>query len=450
MNIALQNIDEQNALLRMQINKEDYEERVTTVLKDYRRKSNLPGFRPGNVPFSIIKKLYYKAVLVDEINKLISEKIDEYLKAENIQILGEPLPNETENKPIDWENDTEFEFVFDIGISPAIEINIGKKNKIKTYDIELNDSMIDGYINTYTQRFGRYIETDVVNGNELIKSDLIQIDSEGKQIENPIKVEDTSIYLDLAKDENEKKAFIGAKVGDVVKVDIKKVFPNEREAANILKIAAEKVANLDSVFQCTVKSVLRFEKAEINQDLFNKIYGENTITSLDEFKNKITDEINGSLKQESDNRFHIDAREFLLNKINFELPVAFLKRWIKVVNSNKLSEEQIEKEFPNFEKNMKWQLIKNKIIKDNNFEVKEDEVVEYAKEITRNQFKMYGLYNIPDEQIDTYSVSLLKKENEVHNIYELLREKQVIEYIKEQVSIEAKQISREEFSKLYT
>ncbi len=450
MNITIQNTDELNATLKIQLNKDDYEERVTKVLKDYRRKANIPGFRPGNVPISYINKMYYKPVLAEEINKLVSEKITEYLKTEKIQVLGDPLPNETENKPFDWDNDKDFEFIFDLGIAPTFEININKKNKIKFYEIELEESMIENYINTYTKRYGRYKETDIIDENEMVKGDLVQVDSEGKILENPFSVTDASIYLELSKDENEKKAFKGAKAGDIVKFDLKKAFPDDREITNILKTSADKIVNLGPLFQFTIKSILKFEKAEIDQELFNKIYGENKVNSMEEFRNKITAEITESLKRESDYKFQIDAREFILKQLKLELPVAFLKKWIKAVNTNKFTDEQIEKEFSGFEENMKWQLIKNKILKDNNIEVPEDSVIEYAKEITRNQFSMYGINNVPDEQIDTYAVSLLKKEDEVHNIVEKLREDKAIEFIKEQVTLENKQVKKEEFSKLFT
>ncbi len=450
MNITKQNIDELNAKLSLQLGKDDYEERVSKVLKDYRRKAKIPGFRPGNVPFSLINKMYRKAVLVDEINKLVGEKLNEYLKSENISVLGDPLPNESENKTIDWDNDIDFKFVFDIGLSPEFELKISKKDKIKTYEIQIEDKMIDNYVNSYTKRYGRYAESEIVSENELIKGDLAQVDLEGNIVENGIKSENTSIYLELAKDENEKKTFKGTKVGDIVKFDIKKAFPNDTELANILKIDKEKVAEIQSTFQFTIKSILRFEKAEMNQELFNKIYGNDVVTSDEQFRNKITEEIKDALKKETEYKFLLDAKAYYLKKFNLKLPVDFLKRWIKFANEGKLTEEQIEKEYPQFEENMKWQLIKNKIAKENNFEVKEDKVVEYSKEVTRNQFKQYGINNVPDEQINAYSVNLLKNEGEVRKMIDKLLEDQVLEYIKENVTADIKSISSEEFGKLFT
>jgi trigger factor len=449
MNITRQNIDELNATLKLQVSREDYEERVTKKLSDYRHKANMPGFRPGKVPASLIQKMYGKAVLAEEINKLVSEKINEYLKAEDIHVLGDPMPNETENKPIDWENDKEFEFVFDLGLAPEIDLSLGKKDKIISYEILLEDSMVDSYIDSYTRRYGRFATTDVITENELVKGDLVQIDTEGNIVEGGIFAQDSSIYLELAKDENEKKLFIGAKEGDTIKFDIKKAFPNDTELANLLKISKDKVAEAPSTFQFTVHSISRFEKAEFNQELFTKVYGEGVVNSEAEFREKVSSEIRENLQKDSSYKFSIDSKKYLLKKCNFKLPSEFLKRWVTFANEGKISAEQIEKEFPLFEEDMKWQLIKNKFVKDNNFEVKEDEVVEYAKEVTRNQFRQYGISNIQDEHIQSYAVNLLKKEDDVRKMVEKLMEDKVVSFVKDNVTLDNKQITNEEFGKLF-
>ena len=206
MNISRQNIDELNATLTLKVGKEDYSERVNKVLGDYRKKANMPGFRPGKVPASLISKMYGKAVLADEINKLVGEKINEYLKAEDIHSLGDPMPNETQNKSVDWENDTDFEFVFDLGLAPELDVKLTKKDKITSYDITLEDTMIENYINSYTRRYGKFMDADVVEENEMLKGDFAEVDAAGNIVENGITSQDISVYLEIAKDENEKKA----------------------------------------------------------------------------------------------------------------------------------------------------------------------------------------------------------------------------------------------------
>lgn len=449
MNISKQNIDALNATLKIQLGKEDYQERVEKVLSDYRRKANMPGFRPGKVPAGLIKKMYGKAVLADEINKLVSEKINEYIKNEDIHVLGDPLPNETENKTVDFDTDTDFEFVFDLGLSPAIDVKLSAKDKITNYEIKADETMINNYIISYTRRYGRFVICNAVEADEMVKGDLAEVDEKGHLVEGGIHSENASIYLELAKDEAEKDAFKGAKVGDVVKFDIKKAFPNDFEISNLLKIEKEKVAEAASHYQMTISEVSRFEQAEMNTELFDKVYGEGTVATEVDFRKKITDEISENLKKDSDYKFLLDTKAYFLKKLKLELPAAFMKRWLAFINEGKLTSEQIEKDYPAFEEDMKWQLIKNQFAKENNIEVKEDEVVNQAKEATLMQFRQYGINNLPDEQLQMYAVNLLKKENEVRRLVEKVMESKILSFIKENVTLDTKQISNEEFGKLF-
>lgn len=449
MNITRKNTDELNAVVTLQLSKEDYQERVDKVLADYRRKARIDGFRPGKVPAGIINKMYGKAVLVEEINKLISEKITDYIKAENLHVLGDPLPSENQGKTIDWENDTTFEFTFDMGFAPAFETSVDKKDKLVAYEVKVDDEMVDNYISSYTRRFGRFVESDAVEGEEMLKGDIAEVDKKGNLIEGGITNTEVSIYLELAKDEKEKKAFKGAKVGDAIVFDVKKAFPNDFELSNILKVDKEKVADIDNKFQFTIRTISKFEKAELNQELFDKVYGENTVTSEEEFKSKVTEEIRTALQRDSKYRFTIDTKKYFLDKYKLALPSAFLKRWVEFTNEGKISKEQIEKEFPMFEEDMKWQLIKNKLIKAGNIEVTQDEVVEQAKEATRNQFRQYGINNIPDEQLDMYAVNILKKEADVRRMVEQVLEDKIFAYVKDLATIDTKLISNEDFGKLF-
>lgn len=448
MNITKQNIDELNATLTIQVAKPDYEERVNKVLKDYRRKANIPGFRPGNVPMGLINKMYGKAVLADELNKMVSESINDYIKNESLHILGDPLPN-ANSITLDLDNNTEFEFIFDLAIAPQFDVNISKKDKVTAYQITADDKMVQNYVSSYTRRYGRFIEADSVSGNEMIKGQLDQIDENGKLVEAGHTVEDVSIYLDIAKDEDEKKAFIGAKVGDIVKFNVKKAFPNDFEISNLLKIDKDKVAEAASTFQITIHSISKFEDAEMNTELFDKVYGEGVVATEEEFIEKIKSELRAQLAKDEDYKFTLDARAFMLKKTNMSLPTEFLKRWVMYMNEGKLTAEQVEKDFPVFEEDMKWQLIKNKVSKDNNFEVKEEEVIEAAKQTVLMQFRQYGINNVPDEQLQMYAVNMLKKEADVRRLIDRVMEEKVIAYIKENAGVEVKEISNEDFAKLF-
>ena len=449
MNITKQNIDELNATLTLQVGKEDYAERVDKKLTEYRRKANMPGFRPGKVPASLINKMYKKAVLADEINKIVSESINEYLKAENIHVLGDPLPNETENKTVDFDIDTDFNFVFDLGLSPEFEAKIGSKDKIVFYEIELDNKMVEGHVSNYTRRFGKFIECTEVAENEMVKGDIKQVNEKGEVIEGGIAADDSSIYLELTKDETEKKAFKGAKIGETIKFDIKKAFPNDFEIAGLLKIEKDIVATIAPNFQITINSISRFEQAEMNSELFDKVFGEGVISTEEGFLDKIKSDIKENLKKDEDYKFNIDAKKYFIEKLKLKLPSDFMKRWLTFMNEGKVTAEQIEKEFPAFEEDMKWQLIKNKLAKENDIQIKEEDVIEYSKEVTRMQFRQYGINNVPDEQIDAYAVNVLKKEEDVRKIVEKLMETKIVELIKQNATLDTKKVSNEEFGKLF-
>lgn len=449
MNITRQNIDELNATLKLQFGKADYEERVNKVLKDYRRKASIPGFRPGMVPMGLINKMYGKAVMADELNKLVSESVNEYIKTENIHVLGDPLPNEKETKPLDLDNENEFEFVFDLGIAPEFDIKLTSKDKITAYQIKVEDSMVENYVSSYTKRYGKFSDTDVVVENEMVVGDLAEVDANGNLVEGGVVSEGVSIYLDIVKDEKEKKAFKGAKAGSVVKFDIKKAFPNDFELSNLLKIEKDQVADAPSSFQITVKSVSGFEAAALNTELFDKVFGEGVVATEEDFRARIISEISEQLKKDEEYKFTIDAKSFMLKKLDLKLPLEFLKRWVVFMNEGKFTPEQIEKDFPAFEEDMKWQLIKNKIAKENNIEIKEEDVIEHAKEITRMQFRQYGINNMPEEQLQMYAVNMLKKEGDVRKMVEKLMEDKVVAIIRENASIESKEITSEAFGKLF-
>ena len=448
MNISRQNIDKLNATLTIQFAKPDYEERVNKVLKDYRRKANIPGFRPGNVPIGLINKMYGKAVLAEELNKLVSESVNNYIKNENLNIIGDPLPNEN-SKTLDLDNNSEFEFSFDIGLAPEFDAKLTNKDKITAYQVKTDDTMVQNYIDSYAKRYGRFTEIDVVTGNEMLKGKLAEIDANGNLVEGGHEVDEVSLYLDIAKDEDEKKAFINAKKGDTVKFDIKKAFPNDFEISNLLKIEKDKVAEAASKFQLTIAVISKFENAAIDTELFDKVYGEGLVTTEEEFKTKVIDELREQLAKDEDYKFTLDARSFMLKKNDLKLPSEFLKRWITFMNEGRMTAEQIEKEFGAFEEDMKWQLIKNKIAKAINLEIKEDEVLEQAKETIRTQFRQYGINNLPDEQMNMYAVNMLKKEADVRKIVEKLTEDKVVAHIKENAGIDVKEVTSEEFAKLF-
>ncbi len=449
MNITRENPDKLNALLKVKIEQEDYTERVDKVLNDYRKNAKMPGFRPGKVPAGLIRKLYRKPVVIEEINKILSESVTKYLTDEKIRILGEPLPGTNNKKEIDWDNESNFEFEFEIGLAPEFEVDITDKDKVPNYEIEIDDQLVNETKENYSRRFGTMLKVEEITGNEILKGDFHQMDPSGNTQENGIVTENSTFSLEFVKDQKTGELFTGKKAGDNVVFDVKKAFPNDADLSSLLNIKKEQLASLNPNFRFDIKEISRFIKAEFGQELYDMIYGKDEIHNEEEFNSRIRKEIEERLKQNSEYRFKIDTREMLMKKTELDLPSAFLKKWLASVNKENVTEKQIEEEFPKFETDLKWQLIKDNIINSHELKVTDEEIGSYAKSYTLLQFRQYGIADIPEEQLKTYSENVLKNEEERKKIIERLYEEKVFEHIKEHIKVDKKKISREKFNKLF-
>lgn len=449
MNISRENIDELNGLIRVSIEKADYEANVEDVLKDYRKKVNMPGFRPGKVPAGLVKKMYGKAALVDEVNKILTQELSKYLVGEKLNILGEPLPNEDKQKEIDWDNDSDFEFIFDIGFAPEIKVSLDKRSKYTAYKIVIDDKMIDDQVKSYTSRFGKSEPTDVVEAESTVRGNIAQVDAEGNTIEGGAGAEMALISIDIIKDDEIKNTFVGKKAEDEVIFDIKKAYPNNTEIGYLLNIPKEEAAAIEGDFKITIKEINKFAEAEINEELFKQIYGDDTeIKDEAAFRAKVKSEIEEAYIPSSDYKFANDARDTLVDKATVEFPEEFLKRWLKATNK-KLTDEQIEADFPLFITDLKWQIIKEEIIKENELKVEEPEVLELAREVAAAQFRQYGMFNVPDEHLDGFVQQMMSKEEDRNRLYSKKMEDKIMEVIKSKVSITEKELGKEEFDKLF-
>jgi trigger factor len=449
MNITKENVDNLNARLKIKIEENDYNEKVEEVLKDYRKKVTLDGFRPGKVPAGLVRKMYRTPVMVEEINKLVSESISNYLKEEEIKILGEPLPSDEQQKDIEWETQTEFEFDFDLGLAPEFEIALTQKDKVPLYEIQIAKKMIEETKDSYAGRMGQMLPVEQIEGTESLKGDFVQIDKEGNPIEEGINSLDSAFSLEVMKDNKIKTGFTARQVGDSVDFNIRKAFPNDTEISTILKIEKEKVAEIAPMFRFTIKEISKFQKAEINQELWDNLYGKDEVKTMEEFEAKISEELKNGLSRDCEYRFSIDARNVLLKKFKFDLPVAFLKRWLVLTNEDKFTAEQIDEDFAKFEDDLKWQLIRDHIVKAQEIKVEADEVKESAKEMALMQFQQYGMMNVPDENLENYANEMLKNEDEQRKSVERILEKKVVDYIRESVKVDNKQIAIEKFNKLF-
>lgn len=448
MNITRENIDDLNAVLKVKIEKADYQEKVEKVLRDYRKKANIKGFRPGMVPIDMIRKMYGFAVKVDEINKTVSENIHKFITDEKIEILGDPLPKSDEQEKIDFEKQDEFNFSFELGLAPAVEINLGKKNKVDLYEITIDEKMKNDFVANYTRRFGEFKREETAEDKDILKGKIEALDESGNTKTEGILNEKATLAVDIIKDEEIKKNFIGKKENEAVDFDIKKAFPNDTEIAGLLGIKKEEAEIVGGNFRFTISEITRFHSAEINQELFNRVYGECVVNSEEEFMKKIEDEISVSLKRESEFKLMQDIKKLILDNTEFSLPEEFLKKWLLKVNENTTA-EQIEKEFDNFRLDLKWQLIRNKVAKDNDMKITEEELQKEAENITRYQFRQYGLFYATDEQIANYAKETLKREEDAKRIADKILEDKVLVQLKEIVKTEDKKVTAEEFNKLF-
>jgi trigger factor len=448
MNITRENIDNLNTVLKIEIKKPDYEDKVETVLKDYRKKANIKGFRPGMVPIGLVKKMYGRAVQIDEINKVVTEGIQKYIADEKLEILGDPIPKADEQEKIDFDTQEDFTFSFEVGLSPVFELKLSKKNKVNSYEIIIDEKMKNDYLENYTRRYGELRKADITEEKDVIKGKIEAIDLNGNPIPEGLMVESTSLGIDIIKDDKIKNEFIGKNLNDSIDFDLKKAYPNDSEIAGILHKKKEEVAEIDGNFRFTINEISRFFPAELGKELFDKIYGEGVVNSEDEFMKKIEEEISANLKRESVYKLMIDIKKLAIDKTDFSLPEEFLKKWLLKVNE-KSTEEQIEKEFDSFRKDLKWQLIRNKVAHENEVKISDEELQREAENITRYQFQQYGLFYATDDQISNYAKETLKKEDDAKRIADKILEEKVILLLKELVKLENKSITVEEFNKLF-
>jgi len=452
MNITKTNLEGLNAVLKVQVEKSDYENKVEDALKDYRKKASLHGFRPGKVPAGLIKKMYGKALMADEINKLVNDSLNKYIEDEKLEIIGHPIPSEKEQKEIDFETESEFEFVFEIGLSPEIKLSIDNSIELPYYSIAIDDKMLEEQINWFGRRYGENIDIEISDTKSFITGSLVQTDNAGNIIDGGIAKSDVKISVSVIKNEEIKNKFIGANINQVIDFDIKKAFENETEISTMLAIPKEDVENLLPDFQYTIKSISAFKEAEINQDLFDKIYGPEVVTSVDQMKVKIVEDLKKQFAPQSDYKLLLDVQEKFNELTAINLPNDFLKKWLLFTDQeNKLTPELIENEYPLFEKDTKWQLIKNFIIKENEIKVTEDDIKDAIRVEITAQLKQYGfpLENLPPDFIDNMVKERLQKQEDVRKAATRNMEDKVLELIKQKIKLNEKEVTMEEFNHFF-
>lgn len=444
MKIERKDFDKLNATLHLVVEPADYEENVKKQLKDIRRKANIPGFRPGMVPQGLIQKMYGKAVLGDEVNKAINKGLQDYVTDQKIDLLGEPLPKEdSEQQVIDWDNQTEFEFDFDIAIAPEINAELNDKTKLPFYTIEVSDKDIDEQVKSYAYRFGHTEQVEKWEKEDMLRGKLTENKENGLVIENQV------LNVDIQKDEEQKKLFLDAKKGDTIVFNPAKAYQSDVELASLLRLKKEEVAEHDGDFSFEITDITRFVSAEVNQELFDKAFGEGKVKDEAEFRAMIKADIEKNHLLDSEYRFSIDAKEAIMKQIGeVEYPDEFLKRWLKETNKE-MTDERIEKEYADMLKDLTWQLAKNKLVEKYEVKIEDEDMKNYAKEVTRQQFAQYGLMHADDSLINDYAERLLKDEKQMRGIFDRVLENKMFEAVKANVKIENKTISFDDFRKLF-
>ncbi len=447
MNITQDKVDNLNSVVTVKIKPEDYKERVEKAIKDQAKKAKLPGFRPGMVPPAHIKKMYGKSILVDEINNMLNDTLNNYLNENKIEVLGQPLPKFDDSKDFNWDFTDEFEFMYELGLAPEFDLDFSSKDKLTYYKVKVDEETLASRIKNLRKSYGKMSNPDVSADDDVIYSELKQLSTDGSVFEEGIS-NIASVRLDLIKDEKIKKSLIGLKKGDVVEFDIQKAFEgNVAQIAKVLNISEEDAQDLKSKFQLTVTNINRLEEGDLNQEFFDKLFGADVVKSEEEFRAKITEELESMMAQNADQRLQNDLYQFGLNKISMQLPDAFLKRWLKATNE-KITDEELNKDYDDFARNLRWTLIENKIIKDNSIEIKYEQVFAAAKKRLQAQFQMYSPQPVSEEQLGQYTVQFLQDKENANRIFEEVKAQHVFDYLKTVVTLENTEITYNKFLEL--
>ncbi len=450
MNVSLQNIDKVNALLTVKLEKADYQEKVDKSLKQIRQKAQVPGFRPGMVPMGLVKKMYGKSVLAEEVNKVLSETVYKYIQDNKVNILGEPLPNEEKQPEIDFDTMEEFEFLFDIALAPEFTAEVSGEDKVDYYDIEVTDDMVNSQIKAYTQRNGHYDKVESYEDNDMLKGLLAELGEDGSTKEGGIQVEGAVMMPSYMKNEEQKAIFANAKVNDVLVFNPYTAWDgNAAELASLLKIDKEAVAEVKANFSFQVEEITRFVEGELNQEIFDQVFGKDAVKDADEFRAKVKEVIAKQFVADSDYKFLLDFRKVMLEKVGkLEFPDAMLKRIMRLNNPDK-DEKFVEDNYEKSLEELTWHLVKEQLVKANEIKVEQEDVANMAKEATRAQFAQYGMLSVPEEILENYAKEMLKKKESVEGLVNRVVETKLAAALKNQLTLEHKGISAEDFNKMF-
>ena len=449
MKISFENPDKINGLLTIVVEEEDYKNDVEKTLKDYRKKANVPGFRPGQAPMGMIKRQFGPSVKMEAVNKIIGQQIYKYVQDNKIQMLGEPLTSEKQ-APVDIEKDGPYTFMFDIAVAPEMKVSLTGRDKVDYYKIVVDDKTIDQQVDMLASRSGSYEKAENYEGNDMLKGDLRELDENGNTKEGGITVESAVLMPSYIKVDDQKKLFDGAKLGDIITFNPRKAYPdNDTEVSQLLKIERDAVKDMESEFSYQITEIQRFKKHEVNEELFKQVFGEDTdVKDEAAFRAKIAEGLNEQLVNDSDFKFLLDVRAHCEKKVGkLEYPDALLKR-IMLVNNKDKGEDFVEKNYEMSIKELTWHLIKEQLVSAQNIKIEDADIKETAKEAARAQFAQYGMTNIPEEYIENYANEILKKGESTEALVDRAVDRKLAAALKGVVKLNEKEISVEDFNKM--
>lgn len=447
MKISHQNIDDLNAVITVELSPEDYNTQVDKAIKEQAKKAKLPGFRPGMVPTGHIRRTFGKSILFDEVNKLVNESLSGYVDEQKLNILGQPLPDENDTTEYKWNFEDTFVFKYDIGLAPEIENPFKNTSEFKEYTIKVDEETLESRIKNLRKSYGKMSSPEVSEEGDVLYTSFIEIDADNNEVEGGIN-RAGSLRTDLIQDKDIVKSLIGLKKEDTLNIDLKKALTSA-EIARMLSFTEEEVEKLtNSTFKATIKSINRLEESELNEEFYAKVFGEGQVKTEEEFRNKVKEEVESMLTQNSAQKLQNDLYTYGMDQVKIELPEPFLKRWLKATNPS-IQDNELEEGFGDFIKNLKWTLIENQIIKENNLEIKYEEVLNIAKERISAQIRLYGQMELPDDaQLGQYAMQLLQDKEQANRLFEEAKALKVFDHLKGLVKLNNEEIEYNKFLEL--
>ena len=447
MEIQRENIDKLTAVVKIKLTPEDYKPKFDAQIKDAAKKMSVPGFRKGMVPSGHVRKLHGKSILVDEINRLLSDSLNNYIKENNLDILGQPLPKVDKSKEITWEVGQEFNFDYELGLAPAIDVTPSEKDKIQKYKIEVDDETFADRLKNMRRAYGKFSEVEAVEDENILVAEVMQLNDEGSIIEGGV-AQTTNLRMDLVEDKKIKKALLGKKKGDSLNVNLFNALgKSEGKLAGLLKMSAPEVAGLKGEFLLKIDKINKVEESEINQEFFDKVFGEGNVKTEEEFNEKLKADLMGMFSQHAEQKFAQELMDFYLKKVKVELPKDFLKRWLRAINEDKISDQEIEDGFEDFSKKLTWSLIEEHIAKQAGIEINYDEIMDFTKSRIAEQFSMYG-QQLDEQQANEYAVNYLQDRDRYTKSVEEIRNMKVMNHLNGVVTVKEKAIGYKDFTNL--